>query len=818
MSTFKRLAAMLLAMVMVAALVPPVTVSAAEAEEPVRVLTMETKEEVVYLEEFAEQDLIWDYNPELAPGNHVRWIDRLANLPGYAWDLYNWFVENSDNDGVDDDLIDVSGAAFVDEDGWLLQPITTISGSAVLDVPANADDYTLSNAAANALEHTIQAEKEKVYALSYAVVTAFVRDNPGVFWWSGYNSCVPFIGRWVEYENGQWVASFEMDIYYILQDNESDWRDEKYWDVNFLRSTIAQRDSSVSQILAGMPANGSRLEKIIYLNDWLTMHNSYNTTPNLDYAPGDSFECISALTGRTGRDGPVCEAYSEAMMMLCTAAGIPCILVDSPEHMWNNVQMEDGNWYALDVTWNDPYVDDGAMVSGYENHDYLLVGGATVIDGEAFQGSHPATNWRYEEGTWFTNGPILSDVAYDGGSSEPAIPQLAAPANPIWGHEFNPNFNTPDPGMIAWNSAEPTQGVYEVKVYKVGNSEPVLACLCEFGTQQNWFVISDFKVSNPEDGDYYFTVTSVGDGVSYLSSEPATSSIWSYARPVEQLGICTDLGWGTFPDISVTLPENASLANAYNVLLFYAETIDEEPQWIGDAQMYIPESGILNCGYNEHHESFGDGYYYYKIRLLSGDTNAALNGEWSEMSPAYHLSTEVEEPEQLSEVTGSWTTDLVMSAADLGVSAPDSVLRATMTFREDGTCTTTWEAVDLTAFRIFFHDMFVNAYYAMAYGAGITDLAQIEQFCIDSTGMGVSAYMDTLVTDEAMVQSFTPASTSGQYMYNADHSAIYTTMSIMDVRSNPETANSFVIGGNTMYLNAASYGKPDYTFVCNRVG
>ena len=114
--------------------------------------------------------------------------------------------------------------------------------------------------------------------------------------------------------------------------------------------------------------------------------------------------------------------------------------------------------------------------------------------------------------------------------------------------------------------------------------------------------------------------------------------------------------------------------------------------------------------------------------------------------------------------------------------------------------------------------MFVNAYYAMAYGAGITDLAQIEQFCIDSTGMGVSAYMDTLVTDEAMVQSFTPASTSGQYMYNADHSAIYTTMSIMDVRSNPETANSFVIGGNTMYLNAASYDKPDYTFVCNRVG
>lgn len=24
--------------------------------------------------------------------------------------------------------------------------------------------------------------------------------------------------------------------------------------------------------------------------------------------------------------------------------------------MWNNVQMNDGNWYGVDVTWNDPLV------------------------------------------------------------------------------------------------------------------------------------------------------------------------------------------------------------------------------------------------------------------------------------------------------------------------------------------------------------------------------------------------------------------------------------------------------------------------------
>lgn len=167
-------------------------------------------------------------------------------------------------------------------------------------------------------------------------------------------------------------------------------------------------------------------------------------------------------------------------------------------------------------------------------------------------------------------------------------------------------------------------------------------------------------------------------------------------------------------------------------------------------------------------------------------------------------------------IQGSWTTDLVLSAADLGVNAPDAVIRATLTFTEDGEATADWEAMDLTALRLYFRDMFVNAYYAMAYGTGITELEAIEQFCMDSTGMTVSQYMDTIVTEEAMVKAFTPASTSGTYSYNDAHSAIFTDMPIMDVPSDPNVENSFVIGGSTLYLNAASWGKGDYTFVCNQ--
>ena len=49
------------------------------------------------------------FNVSLASGTHEKWIDRLdLSTAQYAKDLYDWLIENSDNDGEDDALIDVS--------------------------------------------------------------------------------------------------------------------------------------------------------------------------------------------------------------------------------------------------------------------------------------------------------------------------------------------------------------------------------------------------------------------------------------------------------------------------------------------------------------------------------------------------------------------------------------------------------------------------------------------------------------------------------------------------------------------------------------
>ena len=135
-------------------------------------------------------------------------------------------------------------------------------------------------------------------------------------------------------------------------------------------------------------AGGStRYAKLLALHDWLTENNIYNTNNAASTQATISHSPISALVRdeRTGANSlnPVCEGYARAFKMVCDKLEIPCVLVSgratsngsSEDHMWNYVQMEDGKWYAVDVTWDDPaFPGNSSLNSGGEDHTYFLVG------------------------------------------------------------------------------------------------------------------------------------------------------------------------------------------------------------------------------------------------------------------------------------------------------------------------------------------------------------------------------------------------------------------------------------------------------------
>lgn len=110
--------------------------------------------------------------------------------------------------------------------------------------------------------------------------------------------------------------------------------------------------SKVSQIKAKVPTT-SQFDKIKYIHDYIINNCQYASSLNNN----NIFTAYGALV----EGNAVCEGYSKAFAILCNEVGIDCYLMTgdgvtssgSTPHMWNLVKC-DGQWYHMDVTWDDP--------------------------------------------------------------------------------------------------------------------------------------------------------------------------------------------------------------------------------------------------------------------------------------------------------------------------------------------------------------------------------------------------------------------------------------------------------------------------------
>lgn len=358
--------------------------------------------------------------PDLKEDNYTNWIDRVI-LPDYAVDFYDALAEGADNDGTDDILIEDTYFETGTADPGSPDTYSALNTGDVLHTSTGSSIFVTK------ITETDQTkvEQQKTYALACvaAAYNAFDRDHPEVFWLgnSSYANCQTFT-----YKSGNAFTKAEIYVFFSLKNSSDfDLRDDQYQGETLIKNDIAARDQHINSILGSdFPIGGSDVEKITYFNKWLTTHNEYNTYVSggqSSSAPRAAWECTSALEGRTGGDGPVCEGYARAFKVLCDEVGIPCVLVDGhaknsadsdgEAHMWNYVQMGD-NWYAVDVTWNDPTGGNSGALSGVENENWLLVGGTTVVKGMEFLTSHPVANKVSQNGIGFTNGPVLSNAKY----------------------------------------------------------------------------------------------------------------------------------------------------------------------------------------------------------------------------------------------------------------------------------------------------------------------------------------------------------------------------------------------------------------------
>lgn len=111
----------------------------------------------------------------------------------------------------------------------------------------------------------------------------------------------------------------------------------------------------------------TRYEKLKSIHDYIAKFTYYDLEAKFS----------SSALGAVVEPGVVCEGYSEAFKLMCDRLDIPCVCVfgnlnveENAGHMWNYVQMEDGIWYAVDVTWDDLDGDGGRELK----YEYFLKG------------------------------------------------------------------------------------------------------------------------------------------------------------------------------------------------------------------------------------------------------------------------------------------------------------------------------------------------------------------------------------------------------------------------------------------------------------
>lgn len=212
--------------------------------------------------------------------------------------------------------------------------------------------------------------------------------------------------------------------------------------------TAAEINDAIDNAKKEIVSEGSCYELVKSIHDYICTLVDYNHTAVSDSKPAGydtgwyqtSYSAFYPISSNKETEiRTVCAGYATAFKVLCDAYGIPCVTVrgtasSGERHMWNYVRMEDGEWYAVDATWDDQTESVGKI---YYNN--FLAGGNTPTDyGLTFSERHINSGYWESQNRYLFAYPKLSKEEYDPDSTQEPKPD----PNPDPDPDPDPN---PDP-------------------------------------------------------------------------------------------------------------------------------------------------------------------------------------------------------------------------------------------------------------------------------------------------------------------------------------------------------------------------------------
>ena len=155
----------------------------------------------------------------------------------------------------------------------------------------------------------------------------------------------------------------------------------------------------------------------------------------------------------------VCQGYANLFYRLANSAGIDCRIITGRgnsgsgwiDHAWNIVQMDDGKYYCVDVTWDE----------GRSSHSYFLKGLTEFSKNHVVRTENEYTYFWNE----YASKVSATDYRVAEGGATPVVPKPATPANvTLIGAAGDSSGIT-----VTWNAAD---GAAQYRVYRKDAANP----------------------------------------------------------------------------------------------------------------------------------------------------------------------------------------------------------------------------------------------------------------------------------------------------------------------------------------------------------
>lgn len=243
-----------------------------------------------------------------------------------------------------------------------------------------------------------QSDGEQELKKEYqSAIEALIYENPEIFYLDATN-------MFINIEKTTKLTSTRYNVYI---DNGSK---ENYLATGFnSREDIEEYQAKIEKVrdyIVEHVKDRSDYDKIRLIHDYLRDTIEYDST----ISKNNIYDIYGALVLRKC----VCEGYAKSFQYLMNELGIDNVIVigtgtnsagKTENHAWNYVYL-DNNWYAVDVTWDDPVLVGDGIIPEKAKYKYFLKGSNTMNQ------NHVSSGKFTDAGQEFTY-PILSIDDYE---------------------------------------------------------------------------------------------------------------------------------------------------------------------------------------------------------------------------------------------------------------------------------------------------------------------------------------------------------------------------------------------------------------------